>query len=213
MGMIPYSSSSSRVLGRRPLENGCSSVTLDQRMIKAEIFAKSQGLEIVDPSYFITEPVLKKWEKIREKRAKEGKEPEKSKGTVGAVALDQYGNLAAATSTGGMMNKMHGRVGDSPIIGAGTYANNKTCAVSCTGHGEYFLRNVVSYDISALMEYRGFSLEEASRFIILEKLKDQGATGGLIAVDKDGNFSMVFNTNLMFRGYWRSGGKKDVLIY
>jgi beta-aspartyl-peptidase (threonine type) len=109
-----------------------------------------------------------------------------------------------------MTNKMKGRVGDSPIIGAGTYANNNTCAVSCTGHGEYFIRNVVAYDISALMEYKGFSLEEATRYEVMEKLKNQGASGGLIALDKNGNIAMPFNTEMMFRGFINSDGKTEV---
>ena len=111
------------------------------------------------------------------------------------------------------MNKMPGRVGDSPIIGAGTYANNKTCAVSCTGQGEYFIRNVVAYDLSALMEYKGMPLEVAANLIIHDKLKSQGASGGLISVDKEGNIAMPFNTNAMFRGYMNSGGQTEVLIY
>lgn len=169
----------------------------------AEKFARSQGLEIVDPSYFITDEQKNKWLKLKENKH----------GTVGAVALDIHGNLAAATSTGGMMNKMAGRVGDSPIIGAGTYANNSTCAVSCTGHGEFFIRNVVAYDISALMEYKGWDMVKATQYIIMEKLKTQGADGGLIAVDKNGNISMPFNTYLMFRGYSTSAGNKEILIY
>ena len=179
----------------------------------AEEFAKKQGLEIVDPSYFITPKMKERWEKTKKQDPKEGKVQEKKPGTVGAVALDQNGNLAAATSTGGMMNKMHGRIGDSPIIGAGTYANNATCAVSCTGHGEYFIRNVVAYDISAMMEYRGMPLEEAAKFVIHEKLKSQNAEGGLIAVNKEGRFVMEFNTNAMFRGYINSEGQKESSIY
>jgi beta-aspartyl-peptidase (threonine type) len=179
----------------------------------AEDFAKKQGLEIVDPSYFITEKVKEKWEKSKNQKPNEEKNTGNKHGTVGAVALDQNGNLAAATSTGGMMNKMHGRVGDSPIIGAGTYANNNTCAVSCSGHGEYFIRNVVAYDISAMMEYRGISLEEAANIVIHEKLKAQGASGGLIAVDKEGRITMTFNTNAMFRGYMNANDQKEVLIY
>jgi L-asparaginase / beta-aspartyl-peptidase len=179
----------------------------------AEIFAKQQGLEIVDPAYFITEKVRKNWEKSKQPNQNEGKDKDNKHGTVGAVARDQNGNLAAATSTGGMMNKMHGRVGDSPIIGAGTYANNNTCAVSCSGHGEFFIRNVVAYDISALMEYRGMPLEEAAKSVILEKLKSQGADGGLIAVDREGRITMTFNTKAMFRGYMNSDGQKEVMIY
>jgi L-asparaginase / beta-aspartyl-peptidase len=195
---------------RKVMENSPHVLLIDGG---AEDFAKEMQLEIVDPSYFITEKVKKSWEKIKLQKENEDKNAGNKHGTVGAVALDKSGNLAAATSTGGMMNKMHGRVGDSPIIGAGTYANNNTCAISCTGHGEYFIRNVVAYDISAMMEYRGIPLEEAARIVIHEKLKAQGATGGLIAVDKEGRITMTFNTNAMFRGYLNADGQKEVLIY
>ncbi len=139
--------------------------------------------------------------------------PEKKFGTVGAVALDQGGNLAAATSTGGMTNKQYGRVGDTPVIGAGTYANNKTCAVSCTGHGEFFLRAVVAYDVSCLMEYKGMSLEQACNHVIKEKLVALGGEGGLIAIDPAGNFSLTFNSEGMYRGMRNSEGKSIVAIY
>ncbi|HTX88389.1 MAG TPA: isoaspartyl peptidase/L-asparaginase [Bacteroidales bacterium] len=178
----------------------------------AEKFAKEQGLEIVDPSYFITDQRLKDWQKSHEQKAVP-KQEEKKPGTVGAVALDQAGNLAAGTSTGGMMNKKQGRVGDSPIIGAGTYANNNTCAVSATGHGEFFMRNVVAYDLSALMEYKGMSLQQAADYIITDKLKKQGGDGGLIAVDKNGNIAMPFNTQAMFRGYMNSQGQIEIQLY
>ena len=134
-------------------------------------------------------------------------------GTVGAVALDKAGNLAAATSTGGMTNKMTGRVGDTPIIGAGTYANNNTCAVTATGHGEYFIRYTVAHDISALMEYQGRSLAEAANEVIFEKLLPVGGTGGVIAVDKDGNYTMTFNTSGMFRGVVTAGGVRETAIF
>jgi L-asparaginase / beta-aspartyl-peptidase len=188
----------------------------------AEKFARAQKLEIVDPSYFITPERLEAWKKNKAAQLSKptqpgkpsGAQPAKDKpGTVGAVALDCRGSLAAATSTGGMMGKMTGRVGDSPIIGAGTYANNNTCAVSATGHGEYFIRNVVAYDVSALMEYQGMSLEEAGNLVIMEKLKNQKASGGLIAIDKEGNVAMPFNTNAMFRGFVKSSGEKMVAIY
>ena len=171
----------------------------------AEKFAKENGLTIVDPSYFITAERKEAWQKIKDKSGQTG--------TVGAVALDQQGNLAAATSTGGMMFKMKGRVGDSPIIGAGTYANNETCAVSCTGHGEFFIRNVVAYDLSALIQYKGMSLIDASDYLINGKLKSLNAEGGLISVDKKGNIAMPFNTNAMFRGYINSEGASQVSIY
>jgi beta-aspartyl-peptidase (threonine type) len=178
----------------------------------AEKFAKEQGLEIVSPSYFITQDRLEQWKKSKQSEERQ-KQDQKKPGTVGAVALDQSGNLAAGTSTGGMMNKMEGRVGDSPIIGAGTYANNGTCAVSCTGHGEFFIRNVVAYDISAMMEYRGMSLKEAADYEINEKLKSQGAEGGLIALDHEGHIAMPFNTHAMSRGYITSGGEMVVEVY
>ena len=142
-------------------------------------------------------------------------ELEKAKkfGTVGAVALDQYGNLAAATSTGGMTNKRWNRVGDAPIIGAGTYANNQTCAVSATGHGEYFIRSVVGYDISALMEYKKFSVKQAAEEVVMKKLVERGGEGGVIALDRNGNFAMPFNSEGMYRGYIKADGKSAVLIY
>jgi beta-aspartyl-peptidase (threonine type) len=195
---------------RKVMENSPHVMLIDGG---AEAFALKQGLEIVDPSYFITEKIREKWEKSKKQNQNKDEDQKKKHGTVGAVALDQSGNLAAATSTGGMMNKMRGRIGDSPIIGAGTYANNNTCAISCSGHGEYFIRNVVAYDISAMMEYRGIPLEEAAKIVIQEKLKSQGADGGLIAVDKEGKVTMTFNTNAMFRGYVNSEGQKEVLIY
>jgi len=170
----------------------------------AEILAEKAGLEIVDSSYFFVQS--------RYDFYKKAKEAEKH-GTVGCVALDKNGNLAAGTSTGGMTNKMFGRVGDSPIIGAGTYANNKTCAVSATGHGEFFIRNVVAYDISALMEYSGMSLNNAAEYVIQDKLMMQNASGGIIAVDSDGNIAMEFNTAGMFRGFVSSEAESEVLIF
>jgi beta-aspartyl-peptidase (threonine type) len=167
----------------------------------AEKFAREHGVEIVDPSYFFTQ---KRWDALLQAR---------EHGTVGAVALDKSGNLAAATSTGGMTNKMTGRVGDTPIIGAGTYANNNTCAVSATGHGEYFIRYTVAHDISALMEYKGLSVDSAAKVVIFKKLLPVGGTGGVIAVDKDGHYTMTFNTSGMFRGVVTSGGKREVAIF
>ncbi len=169
----------------------------------ADQFAAKHGLEIVDPSYFITPSRKEAWKKAKDE----------IKGTVGAVALDLNGNLAAATSTGGMMNKIKGRVGDTPIIGAGTYARNGMCAVSCTGHGEYFMRLMVAYDVSALMMYKGMSLEDAASFEIMEKLKSLGADGGLIAVDYAGNIAFPYNTNAMFRGFVKSSGEKSLNIF
>ena len=138
---------------------------------------------------------------------------EKKFGTVGAVACDQERNLAAATSTGGITNKRFGRVGDSPLIGAGTYADNNTCAISCTGHGEYFIRAVVAYDISALMEYGRMSLKEACDFVINKKLVEFGGEGGLIAIDSWGNIEMPFNSAGMYRASKKSGEKEIVAIY
>lgn len=170
----------------------------------ASDFAAEQGLEIVDNSYFHT----------RRRLDDVTRQIEQEKyGTVGAVALDSYGNLAAGTSTGGMSNKKYGRIGDSPIIGAGNYANNNTCAVSATGHGEFFIRQVVAYDISAKMEYARLSLEEAAGKVIYEKLTDAGGTGGVVAVDRFGNVSMPFNTSGMYRGYIKSTGEKKIAIF
>lgn len=176
----------------------------------AEKFAAQQSLTMEEPSYFFTE---NRWQAYL--KAKENAEKRKVEkfGTVGAVALDKHGNLAAATSTGGRTYKMAGRVGDSPIIGAGTYADNETCAISATGHGEFFIRNVVAYDISALMKYKGYTLAQAADSVVMVKLKSQGAEGGIIAVDKNGNFSMTFNTPGMYRGYINSFGEMETLIY
>ena len=170
----------------------------------ASDFAAAQGLEIVDNSYFHTR---------RRLDDVTGQIEQEKNGTVGAVALDSYGNLAAGTSTGGMSNKKYGRIGDSPIIGAGNYANNNTCAVSATGHGEFFIRHVVAYDISAKMEYTKLSLEEAASKVIYEKLTDAGGTGGVVAVDRFGNVSMPFNTSGMYRGYIKSTGEKKIAIF
>lgn len=174
----------------------------------AEEFARIQGLELVDPSYFYTEESWQEYLKVKARIEKEGR-----KGTVGAVALDKSGNLAAATSTGGMVYKRYGRIGDSPIIGAGTYANNESCAVSCTGHGEFFIRNSVAYDVSARMLYLGESVEQAAGYIVNEKLKSQGGSGGLIALDKNGNISMPFNTSGMFRGYVTQGNRPQIFMF
>ena len=134
-------------------------------------------------------------------------------GTVGCCALDKKGNLAAGTSTGGMPDKKYNRVGDAPIIGAGTYANNNTCAVSGTGHGEYFIRWTVAHDISALMEYKGMTLREASELVVNDKLVKAGGRGGVISLDKSGNVSMPFNSTGMFRGFATADGKEGIYIY
>ena len=170
----------------------------------ASEFAKQQELEIVDSAYFFTKD---RWNSLQNILKSE------KHGTVGCVVLDKFGNLAAGTSTGGMTNKKYNRIGDSPIIGAGTYANNKTCAVSATGHGEFFIRYTVAHDISALMEYKNMSLADAANLVINQKLVNAGGTGGIIAVDKNGNISMTFNTNMMFRAYAKSTGEKQVTIF
>ena len=173
----------------------------------ADEFARLHGLEMVENSYFDSQKAEAEYRRVKEKLDKEGR-----KGTVGAVALDQQGNLAAATSTGGMTFKQWGRIGDSPIIGAGTYANNESCAVSCTGHGEYFIRNSVAYDVSARMLYLGESVGQAANFIINTKLREQGGTGGLIAVDKNGNITLPYNTKGMLRGYVKQGEQPVVVV-
>lgn len=173
----------------------------------AEVFALEQSLEMVNNDYFITD---RRMEQLR--RMQRAEEDDKH-GTVGAVALDGSGNLAAATSTGGMSNKKFGRVGDSPIIGAGTYADNATVAVSATGHGEYFIRGVVAYDIAAMMRYADLTLSEAANAVIHERLTEMGGTGGVIAMDAGGNISMPFNTAGMYRGYIDTSGELHVAIY
>ena len=168
----------------------------------ADKFAKEQGLDIVDPSYFYTQ---RRWDSLK-------KIQDEKHGTVGCVALDKHGNLAAGTSTGGLTNKHWGRVGDSPIIGAGTYANNQTCAVSGTGQGEYFIRGNVAYDVSAIMEYKGKSVGEAAQNVI-RKLSDKGGNGGIITMDSKGNISMPFNTAGMYRGFRKAGQAPEIFIY
>ena len=191
----------------------------------AEQFAKKEGLEIEDTSYFFTPFRWEQLQKIKNSDTThldsdthgEVQPPDETKiekfGTVGCVAIDANGNLAAATSTGGIANKKYNRIGDSPIIGAGTYANNKTCAVSCTGKGDDFIRLVVAHDISALMEYKRFSLKRAVQKVILEKLKAIGGRGGCIAIDRKSNIEMPFTTSGMFRGSIDKNGKKKVAIY
>ena len=168
----------------------------------ADKFAKEQGLDIVDPNYFYTQ---RRWDSLKKIQVEKH-------GTVGCVALDKHGNLAAGTSTGGLTNKRWGRVGDSPIIGAGTYANNQTCAVSGTGQGEYFIRGNVAYDVSAIMEYKGKSVGEAAQNVI-RKLSDMGGNGGIITMDSKGNISMPFNTAGMYRGFRKAGQAPEIFIY
>lgn len=190
----------------------------------AEKFAREQKLEIVDPSYFYTEDRWRGLQRARRddslRAQQSGKtglmQPENRDdkyGTVGAVALDKSGNLAAATSTGGMTNKKYGRVGDVPIIGAGTYANNSTCAISCTGWGEFFIRLVVAKSISDLMEYKGMNIQEAADKLVMKDLPALKGDGGLIALDRNGKFSMPFCTEGMYRGYITESGKIVVAIY
>ena len=177
----------------------------------ADLFATQIGLEVVDPSYFWTE---RRWKELqRELQQEQQSTPVKHLGTVGAVALDQAGNLAAGTSTGGTSNKKFGRVGDSPIIGAGTYAENESVAVSCTGTGEYFIRWTAAHDIAALYKYRGMSVEAAGNEVINHKLKDNNGDGGAIILDAKGNFAMPFNTEGMYRGWIGPDGVPHVLIY
>jgi beta-aspartyl-peptidase (threonine type) len=180
----------------------------------AELFATERGLEIVDPSYFWTE---RRWKQLQQRLTKTATAsapgPTEYFGTVGAVALDLHGNLAAGTTTGGMTDKRFGRVGDSPIIGAGTFARNETCGVSGTGHGEYFIRYGVAHEISALMEHAGLSVRDAADRVVMKTLKDAGGTGGVIAMDAKGNIAMPFNTEGMYRGYIRADGKPHTFIY
>lgn len=190
----------------------------------AESFAREYDIEFVSNEYFYTERRRRQAEEARERDTESGNSgadnrdsrgaPDDEKfGTVGAVALDQDGNIAAGTTTGGMTNKRFGRVGDSPIIAAGTYANNATCGVSATGHGEYFIRGAVAHDISARMMYGEQSLEEAAETVIMDKIPEMGGTGGVVALDREGNIAMPFNTPGMYRGYIDTEGNMVVRIY
>ena len=200
--------------------------------VGAEDFAKENGMEWVDPSYFRTEQRWNQLQQIKAREqqqmsqpAKQDNKPDGSSnsnrddiddhkfGTVGCVALDKAGNIAAGTSTGGTTNKKYGRVGDVPIIGGGTYANNNTCGVSCTGTGEYFIRSVVAHDVSALMEYKGMLLKDAADLVVMDKLVKMKGDGGLIAMDAKGNIAMPFNTSGMYRGYIDVNGKMEIGIY
>ena len=183
-------------------------------------FARDQGLEFADSAYFATEQRWKELQRTQEEEKKRGEYgslsfPHTHLGTVGAVAIDHAGNLAAATSTGGLTNKRWGRVGDSPIIGAGTYADNQTCAVSCTGRGELYIRGAYAHEMSALMKYRDMSVETAAKHVIHEELTKLGGegTGGLVAMDRNGNFAMEFNTRGMYRGYIGEDGVPHTFLY
>jgi beta-aspartyl-peptidase (threonine type) len=179
-------------------------------------FAEENGFTIAKPDYFYDQFRYEQWQEIKDSDSFQLDHSDKKDskfGTVGAVACDQHGNIAAATSTGGMTNKKWGRVGDSPMIGSGNYANNKTCAVSCTGSGEYFIRGVVAYDVSCLIEYKGFTLQQAADEAIMNRIQQIGGDGGLIAVDANGNIAMPFNTEGMYRGYRTSIGENEVKIY
>lgn len=179
-------------------------------------FAKSLGYPVEKPDYFYDEFRYQQWQHIKDSdkfQLDHSLKKDEKFGTVGAVACDKSGNLAAATSTGGMTNKRWGRIGDSPMVGAGTYANNKTCAVSCTGSGEFFIRGVVAYDVSCLMEYKGMSLAKAASEVINDRILKIGGDGGLIAVDTKGNVSMPFNTEGMYRAFKTSEAEKLVAIY
>lgn len=187
----------------------------------AAAFAKSVGAQFESDDYFFVQArydqllEAKKTDSVFLDHSGEANSPDnKTKfGTVGAVALDLHGNVAAATSTGGMTNKKFGRAGDSPIIGSGTYANNKTCAISCTGHGEFFIRAVVAYDISCLMEYRGMTLKDACNEVVKNKLVKFGGEGGLVAVDAAGNIELPFNSEGMYRAWVKKGTEVNTEIY
>jgi beta-aspartyl-peptidase (threonine type) len=191
----------------------------------AEAFARQQGIELVEESYFFTEHRWRSLQAAQEAERRRGEEDRaaaggdlwgpsaRRMGTVGAVALDQRGDLAAGTSTGGMTNKRWGRVGDAPIIGAGTYADNRCGGISATGHGEYFIRSVVAYDICAITLYSGIPLRDAADQVVMEKLVEFGGEGGIVAMDPQGNVSMTFNSSGMYRGFMMQDGEPFVAIY
>jgi beta-aspartyl-peptidase (threonine type) len=188
----------------------------------ANDFAIKQGIKLEPDEYFFSQFRYDQWKSIRDSdnysldhthQRLEELMKDKKFGTVGAVACDRNGDIAAATSTGGMTNKKYGRIGDSPIIGCGTYANNKTCGISCTGHGEMFIRSVAAYDVSCLMEYKGYSLQKAMDIVVNEKLLAIQGEGGMIGVDGQGNPAMVFNSQGMYRGAKSSDGTEMVAIY
>jgi beta-aspartyl-peptidase (threonine type) len=206
---------------RNPVELAYTIMTKSQHVMLngqgAYDFAKLHGIRTEPDEYFFSQFRYDQWKQMQgsNEAALDHNVIVKDKkfGTVGAVACDNQGNIAAATSTGGMTNKQFGRIGDSPIIGAGTYANNKTCAISCTGHGEPFIRAVTAYDVSCLIEYKGMSLEEAMHFVVHDKLLKLDAEGGMIGIDAKGNAAMVFNSEGMYRGFRSSDGGNEISIY
>jgi len=188
----------------------------------ANDFAITQGIRLEPEEYFFSQFRYDQWKAMRDSdnyaldhsnQHVEELMKDKKFGTVGAAACDQKGNIAAATSTGGMTNKKYGRIGDTPMIGSGTYANNKTCAISCTGHGEMFIRAVAAYDVSALMEYKNFSLQQAMGEVVHKKLVSIHGEGGMIGVDANGGFAMMFNSAGMYRGVRSSDGTNEVALY
>lgn len=188
----------------------------------AKDFALEQGIALAPDSYFYSQFRHDQWKAVRDSatyaldhniHGVEALMKDKKFGTVGAVACDVQGNIAAATSTGGMTNKQYNRIGDSPVIGSGTYANNRTCAISCTGHGELFIRAVAAYDVSCLMEYKGLDLQQAMEKVVMEKLVAIGGEGGMVGVDALGNISMQFNSAGMYRGAMDSEGLFETAIY
>ncbi|MEO6188355.1 MAG: isoaspartyl peptidase/L-asparaginase [Ginsengibacter sp.] len=188
----------------------------------ANDFAIKQGIKLEPDEYFYSDYRYDQWRQIRDSDLYQldhkgdklvGLMKDKKFGTVGAVACDQDGDIAAGTSTGGMTNKRYGRIGDSPMIGVGTYANNKTCAISCTGHGEIFIKAVAAYDVSALMEYKNLTLQEACEEVVMKKLVEMQGEGGLIGVDAEGNTAMVFNSAGMYRGMRDGEGQELIAIY
>ena len=188
----------------------------------ANDFAIKQGIKLEPDEYFFSQFRYDQWKAIRDSdnysldhthQDIEELMRDRKFGTIGAAACDKNGNIAAATSTGGMTNKKYGRIGDSPLIGCGTYANNKTCAISCTGHGEIFIRAVAAYDVSCLMEYKNMSLDEAMNYVVNEKLVSLGGEGGMIGVDAQGNYAMIFNSTGMYRAVKTSDDFQHVAIY
>jgi beta-aspartyl-peptidase (threonine type) len=232
--MVGHSRLAGAVTGVRAIQNPIRAARLVMEKSEhvllawpgAEEFARQQGLPMQPPEYFFTEH---RYQQLQEALTAGrvqldhaaplveplpfDEDPKKKMGTVGAVARDQHGHLAAATSTGGMTNKRFSRVGDSPLIGAGTWADNRTCAISCTGHGEFFIRAVVAHDVACLMEYRGLSLAEACRVVVHDKLAPVGGEGGLVAVDAAGNIALPFNSEGMYRASLSSDSPLFVGIY